>query len=78
MTHSSNSIAERVSQLLDYDPASSTKRPPNDRGQGRKPLDEADKLVVVPIRMNRAQKEKMGLLGGAQWVRDRIDKAKAP
>jgi hypothetical protein len=30
----------------------------------------------VPIRLNAAQREKLAQLGGAQWVRDRIDKAR--
>lgn len=50
----------------------------NDRGQGRKPLKEGVDSVIVPIRMTPAQKAKLKLLGGAQWVRDKIDKAKEP
>ena len=42
------------------------------RGQGRKPLDDIPS-VIVPIRMKRSQKEKLARIGGAQWVRDKID-----
>jgi hypothetical protein len=32
----------------------------------------------VTIKLSEAQKEKLQVLGGAPWVRDRIDKAKLP
>ncbi len=48
------------------------------RGQGRKPLKEGQESVIVPLRMTADQKEKLARLGGAQWVRERIDKAKEP
>jgi hypothetical protein len=51
-------------------------RPPNDRGQGRKALPPAEKLVVITARVSPAQREKLRLLGGAAWLRERIDKAK--
>lgn len=35
-------------------------------------------MVVVPMRMTPSQREKLGLLGGAAWVRDRIDEAPEP
>lgn len=50
----------------------------NDRGQGRKPLKEGVDSVIVPIRMLPEQREKLQRLGGAQWVRDKIDRAKEP
>lgn len=46
------------------------------RGQGRKKL--AEQAVFVGIRMSKSQKEKMHSLGGAQWVRGKIDKAEEP
>lgn len=46
------------------------------RGQGRKPLPEGEAMVPVMVKMKPAQKEKLGLLGGAPWVRQKIDKAK--
>ena len=55
-----------------------TKRPPNDRGQGRKPIKPGEETVTVSLRMTPAQRDKLAVLGGASWVRDRIDKAKPP
>ena len=48
------------------------------RGQGRKPVAEGQQTVTVSLRMTEAQRDKLALLGGAEWVRQRIDKAKAP
>jgi hypothetical protein len=47
------------------------------RGQGRKPL-EGEAMVPVSIKVSPAQREKLNRLGGAPWVRDRIDKAREP
>lgn len=52
------------------------KRPPNDRGQGRKPLSEEDQTVTVSLRMTATLREKLTRLGGAKWVREKIAKAK--
>lgn len=48
------------------------------RGQGRKPIKQGEDTVTVSLRMTIAQRDKLALLGGAEWVRQRIDKAKAP
>lgn len=48
------------------------------RGQGRKPLDETSPTVVVSVKMSDEQRAKLQRLGGAQWVRSRIDKARDP
>jgi hypothetical protein len=32
-------------------------------------------MVVVPLRMTHAQKDKLTTLGGAKWVRDRLDES---
>lgn len=53
-------------------------RPPSDRGQGRKPIKEGEETVVVGVRMLKSQRQKLTDLGGAAWVRERIDRAKAP
>ncbi len=53
-----------------------TKRPPSDRGQGRKPLKTGEESVVVTFRASKAQAEKFKLLGGGEWARERIDRAK--
>jgi hypothetical protein len=51
-------------------------RPPNDRGQGRKPLSGSEPTTSMTIRLTKTQREKLRWLGGAQWVRDKIDRAK--
>jgi hypothetical protein len=48
------------------------------RGQGRKPSSTTVKTVPVAIRMTVEQRDKLQRLGGAPWVRDRIDKARLP
>ena len=52
---------------------SKPKRPPNDRGQGRKPIKPGELMVVVPLRMTPEQKAKLATLGGAKWVRAKLD-----
>lgn len=49
------------------------KRPPNDRDQGRKPIVPGQLMVVVPIRLTPAQKDTLKMLGGAKWVREKLD-----
>ena len=48
------------------------------RGQGRKPVAEGKPTVTVSLRMTEGQRDKLQRLGGAKWVRQRVDKAKAP
>ncbi|WP_394791512.1 hypothetical protein [Rhodoferax sp.] len=48
------------------------------RGQGRKPKGYSEAMKAVSIKMNEEQREKLNLLGGAPWVREKIDKAKLP
>jgi len=51
----------------------------NDRGQGRKPLNESGELMKSrPIRMTDAEWAKCKTLGGAAWVRDKIKRASLP
>lgn len=52
---------------------SKPKRPPNDRGQGRKPKPAEELKVVVPLRLSPAHKAKLKALGGAEWVRTKLD-----
>jgi hypothetical protein len=47
-------------------------------GAGRKPTPEDDALKVGSIRLTAAQWDKLARLGGVVWLRDRIDKARAP
>ena len=48
------------------------------RGQGRKPVNDGEPMVVVPMRMTPSQRAKMHRLGGAAWLRDTIDAAPEP
>ena len=48
------------------------------RGQGRKPVKQGEETVTISLRMTTAQRNKLAQLGGADWVRNRIDKTKAP
>jgi hypothetical protein len=51
----------------------------SDRGQGRKPLSPTGELMKPrQMRMTDAEWAKCIRLGGAAWVRDRINKAKEP
>ena len=45
------------------------------RGQGRKPVKQWEETVTLSLRVTAAQREKLARLGGAEWVRERIDKA---
>lgn len=47
-------------------------------GAGRKPTPEADALRVGSIRLTQAQWNKLERLGGVAWLREKIDKARAP
>jgi hypothetical protein len=47
-------------------------------GSGRKPLQAGITTVPVTVKMTELQRAKLQRLGGATWVRDRIDKAKEP
>ena len=46
------------------------------RGQGRKPIKDGQDTVTVSLRLTVGQREKLTILGGAKWVRQRIDKAR--
>ena len=48
-----------------------TKRPP-----GRPPIPPEDALRVGTIRLTAAQWAKLKLLGGGEWIRARIDRAR--
>ena len=53
-----------------------TKRGGPGRGQGRKPVKTGEDTVTVSLRVTPTQTEKLARLGGADWVRQRIDKAR--
>lgn len=46
------------------------------RGQGRKPVKQGEETVTVSLRMTPEQRAKLARLGGAEWVRARIDKTR--
>lgn len=48
------------------------------RGQGRKPKGFSEAMSPVTIKLTDEQREKLRRLGGAPWVRERIDQAKEP
>jgi hypothetical protein len=48
-----------------------TKRP-----QGRPPVKPGEPTVTMCLRLTQAQRDKVAKLGGAEWVRQRIEKAK--
>ena len=52
------------------------KRPPAERGQGRKSVQGAGKSPVLQVVVSPEQKAKALRLGGAKWVRQAIDKAR--
>lgn len=54
------------------------KRPPNDRGQGRKPTPPEYKLIAKSVRMTAAQWVKYDELGGGGWLRSVVDGAHKP
>ena len=45
--------------------------------RGRKPIKDGEQTVTLSIRVTSSQRAKLAVLGGAEWVRRQIDKAKA-
>ena len=64
---------QRLSVETDQIPVT---RPPSDRGQGRKPLPPAQRLIVKSIRLTADDWAKLARLGGVEWLREKIRKAK--
>ena len=58
--------------------ATTTKHGGPGRGQGRKPVKQGEETVTLSLRVTVAQREKLARLGGAEWVRGKIDRAKEP
>ena len=56
--------------------ASPVKRPPAERGQGRKSVQGAGKSPVLQVVVSPELKAKVERNGGAPWVRDVLAKAK--
>lgn len=44
--------------------------------RGRPIVSESNRLHIYNIRLTRAQIDKLAQLGGAPWIRERIDKAR--
>ena len=55
-----------------------TTRGGSGRGQGRKPVKQGEETVTLSLRMTPDQRVKLARLGGAEWVRQKIDRAKEP
>jgi len=47
------------------------------RGQGRKPLPDEERTVVVTVRLTQARRDKLRRLG-AHWLAKAVDRAKEP
>lgn len=47
------------------------------RGQGRKPLPDDERTVVVTVRLTPARRDKLRRLG-AQWLARSVDREKEP
>lgn len=47
-------------------------------GAGRKPLVAGEGTVTYAVRLTEAQRDKLEALGGAAWLRKRIDLARLP
>lgn len=55
-----------------------TQNAPAKKKPGRPAIEPGQETQVMAIRLTKGQKEKLDLLGGPPWVRERIDKAKLP
>jgi len=55
---------------------SKSKRGGAGRNQGRKPVKAGELTVTVSLRMTEAQRAKLARIGGAEWVRAAIDRAR--
>lgn len=51
---------------------------PAKKSRGRPRLDEQAETVPFTIRMTMPQRDKVVRLGGAAWIRNKIDRAKEP
>jgi hypothetical protein len=71
------SAIKRLTKLLTISvsarlmPDANTKRPP-----GRPPAPPEQRLEVVTLRVTASQKAKLAALGGGEWMRKAIDRAK--
>lgn len=54
------------------------KKQPAQKTRGRPAIQAGQDTVPITIRMTAPQRDKLQRLGGAQWVRSKIDKAREP
>lgn len=54
------------------------KTPAAKKKPGRPALEEGAETVPITLRMTPTQREKLARLGGAKWVRGKIDAAREP
>jgi hypothetical protein len=66
-----------MSEINVYINSMATTQPPK-RPAGRPRREDGEKTVPIAVRVTEAQKAKLEKLGGAPWVREKIDKAKRP
>lgn len=59
-------------------PTTKTTAKPAAKRRGRPALQEGAETVPVNIRLTAIQRDKLARLGGAPWVRAKIDKAREP
>lgn len=45
--------------------------------RGRKPISDTEPTVTVSLRMTPGQREKLARLGGAEWVRQQIERSRS-
>ena len=55
-----------------------TMKPTAAKTRGRPAIQAGEDTVPVTIRLTTLQRDKLQRLGGAQWVRSKIDKAREP
>jgi len=54
------------------------KKPATKKGAGGRPRLGDEFLITTTIRLGASQKDKLERLGGAAWIRSKIDAAKDP
>jgi hypothetical protein len=64
-------------RVHDYDNHMEDKTPPNKGGRPPKPEDERLSVPIM-LRLTTAMHAKLQRLGGVEWLRDRIERAKDP
>lgn len=79
MKRASTRMPKAPSALVDEGPAAKPQGHGGAReGAGRPRLQQGADTVVVSTKMTEAQRDKLQRLGGAPWIRERIDRAREP